>query len=98
MVEADADPAVVTAVILRETREADAERAVQAVPRQVEAPVAAPTPVLAVQEVAPRQEAAVTAAPTGLTQIVVAAAIVVVLFFLWMAERRSRGLEDGDGG
>lgn len=97
MVEEDSDPAVVTAVILRETREADAERAAQAIPSRVETQVTAP-PALAVQEVAPRKEESVSAAHTGLTQIVVAAAIVVVLFFLWVAERRGRRLEDADGG
>ena len=104
MVDADADPAVVTAVILRETREAAAERAAsirtsapageaggehfaQSMEAGKGTSLSAPAPV---REAEPSS--------SGMTQILVAAVIVVVLFFVWVAERRSRRSEEVDGG
>ena len=106
MVEADSDPAVVTAVILRETHEAAAERAAQesaggGTSRAANIPVPVERgagELQTGQEVVPRQEQDAPIMPVGITQILVASAIVVVLFFLWVAERRSRRLESGDGG
>ncbi len=58
-------------------------------PRPV--PVAAPEPVgETIQMETPAPVPASDAGTGGLTQIVIAAVIVVVLFFVWVAERRSR--------
>lgn len=96
MVEANSDPNVVTAVIRRETQEAAAARAAEsaaaAVQRVQQNPVerqSAPNEV-AVQEpsqpVAPVREVI----SSGMSQILIAAVIVVVLLFVWIAERRGR--------
>ena len=94
MVEANADPEVVTAVIRRETQEAAAARAMRL------ANVASPThglpPSLPPMEgkivVEPVRPASSVPASSGLwnTQLVGSLVLVVVLFFVWIAERRSQ--------
>lgn len=106
MVDASADPNVVTAVINRETQEAAAERAAEYVPPVVmdlragrtdasagSGALAAPSAVgngtLAVPAPASAAPEKASFSP-GMVQMLVAAAIVAVLIFVWVAERRSR--------
>ena len=93
MVEANADPEVVTAVIRRETQEAAAARAMRLA--NVASPThghpSSPPPMegkIVVELVRP---ASSVPASSGLwnTQLVGSLVLVAVLFFVWIAERRS---------
>ena len=92
MVEANADPEVVTAIIRRETHEARAAKPASEVPS---APLgrssSAPVPSVASVAVAP-PPAAPAAEASGVwnAQFVLALVIVGVLLVVWIAERRSR--------
>lgn len=99
MVEANTDPAVVTAVIERETREAVAESAAAALHSRAESEPTGPAPVV---PVAPPVHVAVAATPepppagapssgpgiSGGTRIFFAGVLVLVLVWAWFAERR----------
>ena len=107
MVEANSDPAVVTALILRETREAAAARAEQPSPQQTAAPFSAhfavkrPSAAESSAVAGRREPEAPGATPSGPwnMQLVFAAVLVAVLLAVWVAERRSgrRMKEEGHG-
>lgn len=94
MVEANADPEVVTAVIRRETQEAAAARAVRLtnVAPPTHGHLSSPPPMEGKIVVEPVRPTSSVPASSGLwnTQLVGSLALVVVLFFVWIAERRSR--------
>lgn len=98
MVEANADPEVVTAVIRRETQEAAATRVTRLA--NVASPMhgrsSSPPPMEGKAIVEPVRPASPVPALSGLwnTQFVGSLVLVVVLFFVWVAERRSR--KEGD--
>ena len=93
MVEANADPEVVTAIIRRETHDARAAKPASEVPsaplgRSSSSP---PAPSVASVAVAP-PPAAPAAETSGVwnAQFILALVIVGVLLVVWIAERRSR--------
>jgi len=97
MVEANSDPEVVTALILRETREAAAARAAHtsapktATMRYAHMPArgqAAAETAVAVEQGRPDVPASAPSGPWSM-QLVFAAALVAVLLAVWVAERRS---------
>lgn len=109
MVEANSDQAVVTAVILRESREAAAAHAAQTsapkatAMRYAHIPVrnrAADETAAAVTVEQPKQDAPASA-PAGFLnmQLFFAVALVAVLLVVWVAERRSvRRNKEGEHG
>ena len=96
MVEVNADPEVVTAIIRRETHEARAEKAEEARlaassgPAGFPRPPAAPSGGAAVSVAPPPAAPALESPGFWNAQILLSLAIVVVLLVVWIAERRSR--------
>ena len=108
MVEANSDPEVVTALILRESHEAAAAHAAQtsapksAAMRYAHIPVrsqtASETAALAVERPEPDVPAPASAGFWNM-QLVFAAVLVVALLAVWVAERRSvRGMKEMEHG
>ena len=93
MVEANADPEVVTAIIRRETHEA---RAAKPAPEAQAAPLGRSAPPAPAPSAASVAVASPPAAPASQSsgvwnaQLVLALVIVGVLLVVWIAERRSR--------
>ena len=107
MVEANADPAVVTAQILRETREAAAHDAALALTVACAPDGRSDSPEQAAEMAAaiPPPGAPATATETfasgGAVQFIAVAVLVAVLIVAWIVERRSRRkgeeIENGRG-
>ena len=89
MVEANADPEVVTARILRETREAAEARALERAAADDEASVAAPARALEVAVPAPESAARPDPADSArAAKLGVMAALALVLVLIWIRQCR----------
>ena len=96
MVEANSDPSVVTAVIRRETQEAAAARAAESAAVAVQGGALNPVERQSAPNGVAVQGSSQPAAPvreaisSGMSQMLIAAVIVIVLLLVWIAERRGR--------